>query len=551
MTPARPTRGWLAALVLLVLPGLAMRGAFGGYFLLDDFGMLSIVRLIGNPLHVFFENHLPGGFYYRPLGMLAWWLSEQVFGTVAAWHYLCNAVVQGAVVVALWRWLAAASGSPALAFGAAAMFAVHPAAIGTTLWLSDRFDLLALLFGMLGLRAAWRFAGEGRGVDWLLTLAWIALALLCKEIALVTLAAVVAAWLLADRRIALRRRLLALASLVVLAVVYLVLRWLVIVDAGATYLFAQLPLADLLWVGLANGIGAGIDYLGHWPRLAGWKAVLAVAGFALLAAAAVIGARRPWHLARWRLLAVGVVLAAAPLLLQIPLLALQDLAMPAAGNDLLLVFHARHFYVCCAGLLVIGVALLSSPAPSRDARSWLAAVASAALLVVWFSASQHMAKLYREETRQQRALVEAAHAALATITLPRTHCQVFLLDTGNWPFAWVSDQAIKGTATDPARLAGCLIQTEHTSWYHIVAGGRVGDEELAPMTMARRNERTRLGDAEILALDLSASVDASTLHDAVFLAWHDGAFTDVSADVRSKRREVHFHCNRQPADCLP
>jgi len=162
-----------------------------------------------------------------------------------------------------------------------------------------------------------------------------------------------------------------------------------------------------------------------------------------------------------------------------------------------------------------------------------------------------MAKLYRDATLGQRAFVESAHAALATIALPRHGCRIFLLDTGNWPFAWVSDEAIKATATDLDRLAGCLIQTEHTPCYHIVGRGRVGDADLPPFVMARRNERARLGDAEFLALDLAASVDAASLRDAVFLVWRDGAFGDVTADVLSRRRPVAFHCNRQPADCQP
>lgn len=319
--------------------------------------------------------------------MLWWWLSERLFGSVAFWHYLLNALAQGAVTLALWRWMVLASGFPRLAFAAAVVFAVHPVAIGTTLWLSDRFDLLAALFGLLGLQAAWRFAGTGNGRDWARTLVWIGLALLSKEIALVMLAAVFAAWLFADVGLAVRRRMAALVSLVLLAAIYLFVRWLVIVDAGASYLFAQMPFFELVWTGLAHGARAGIDYLGHGPRLTGWKAILAVAGAAMLVPALALGAIGPWNRARWRLLVVGAVLALSPLLLQVPLLALQDIGLPASGSDILLAFHARHFYVCCIGLLAIAVALLSAPATPRDGADRLAAAGAALLVVVWFSAS--------------------------------------------------------------------------------------------------------------------------------------------------------------------
>ncbi len=548
-------RGGLAAVLLLALPLLVMQAALDGYFLLDDFGMLSIVRLIGNPLPAFVENHIPGGLYYRPLGIQLWWLAERAFGAQAAWHYLCNALLHGAVVVALWRWLAAATHSRGLAFAAALVYAIHPVAIGTTLWLSDRFDLLAMLFGTLGLGAASRFAVDGRVRDAGVALASIALALLAKEIALVPLAAIGALWFCAEPGVAVRRRLQASAVLVAVVAAWFTLRALVIADAGAAHMFAARPLAELVAAGLANGFGAAVDYLGYLPRLAGWQAVSVIAGLGVLAVAMLAGAVRPWTRARLRLFAAGSVLAVAPLVLQFPLLAFQDPRLDAAGDGMLLAINARHFYVSCAGVIVVVVAVLAPlctfgiRAGSRGAGI---AVAAAVLLVAgWLPASQQMARIHRDLTRQQHGLVEAAHAALASIALPGRGCHVFLLDTGNWPFAWVSDEAIKGTTRELDRLAGCLIQTEHTPWYHIVAGGRVGDGDLAPLVPAPGVARARLGAAEILVLNLDPSVPASTMRNAVFLGWTDGRFVDITSDVLAGRRTLSLRCNRRPAACPP
>ena len=91
--------------VASVLAGIALatvfRAAFSAYFLLDDFGMLSIARFLDNPFEPFVRNHIPGGIFYRPVGMLLWWLSERGFGSGAFAHYLLNLLLHGAVAVAL------------------------------------------------------------------------------------------------------------------------------------------------------------------------------------------------------------------------------------------------------------------------------------------------------------------------------------------------------------------------------------------------------------------------------------------------------------------
>ena len=101
----------MATLVVVI----AFRAAFGGYFMLDDFGMMSIARFLESPLQPFYQQHVPGGVFYRPVGMLLWWLSERLFGTTASLHYMLNLGLHLCVAAALYsvilklaenRWLA-------------------------------------------------------------------------------------------------------------------------------------------------------------------------------------------------------------------------------------------------------------------------------------------------------------------------------------------------------------------------------------------------------------------------------------------------------------
>ena len=98
----RNPRTWLAVAVLSLLSLLVYRAAFGAYFMLDDFGMLAIARFIDNPLEPFLRQHIPGGLYYRPVGMLVWWTSERFFSNDPFAHYLINLVLHQCVAVAIW-----------------------------------------------------------------------------------------------------------------------------------------------------------------------------------------------------------------------------------------------------------------------------------------------------------------------------------------------------------------------------------------------------------------------------------------------------------------
>src|SRR6185503_1253742 len=66
-----------------------------------------------------------------------------------------------------------------------AVFAVHPVAIGTALWLSDRFDLIATLFSLLALCAALDYVRQPRRTSLAALLACLLIAFMGKEIAIV------------------------------------------------------------------------------------------------------------------------------------------------------------------------------------------------------------------------------------------------------------------------------------------------------------------------------------------------------------------------------
>jgi hypothetical protein len=161
----------------------------------DDFFMITIARMIGSPWVPFTHNHFTFHLYYRPLTMAFWWLTVDLFGADALAHYLCNLALHIGVCLALWHIVFAWTRRRTAAFIAALAFAVHPATIGTTLWLADRFDLFATLFSLLAIHVAWRYRQACRRRDAVLATLLALAATLSKEIGLAALAPIAVLWL--------------------------------------------------------------------------------------------------------------------------------------------------------------------------------------------------------------------------------------------------------------------------------------------------------------------------------------------------------------------
>jgi hypothetical protein len=129
----------------------------------EDFGWLVASRQLESPWpllsgNVFFV------YFYRPVPLLLWWLSAQAFGANALAH---NALDMGihalnAALVARLAWRV--SRRREAAWVAGLVFACLPCAVGTALWMSDRFDPVALCFGLGALLAFERALNSRSGV---------------------------------------------------------------------------------------------------------------------------------------------------------------------------------------------------------------------------------------------------------------------------------------------------------------------------------------------------------------------------------------------------
>jgi len=192
----RPSRA--ALLGLLLLTGfLCYANALLNGFVFDDHAFV-----LGNPFLYSFHywrEIISGPIltavgvhkvsnYYRPLVTLSFLFSHRLFGPVAFGFHLVNLVVHLAIVSVLFFLTERMFRQRAVAFVAAALFAVHPIHTESVSWISGLTDLELTLFILLAFWAYWAAARPGGKTSVGMHMAAVGsltLALFAKEQALV------------------------------------------------------------------------------------------------------------------------------------------------------------------------------------------------------------------------------------------------------------------------------------------------------------------------------------------------------------------------------
>ena len=379
---ARIRRDFAASVALAALVFLAFGGALRcGFVWFDDHGYVYENPAVTAGLTqaglrwALTTTHM---YNWHPLTWLAHMADAELYGLNPAGHHLSSLLLHAANAILLFFFLRRATGHGPAALAAAALWAVHPLRAESVVWISERKDVLAALFGLLALLAYVRPAGRGRLVG---TTAFFAASLLAKPtwVTLPFLLLLLDAWPLGRwPRTPTWKLVLEKTPLWLLAAGSCAMTLAAQRAGGAVQSFAAMPAGERL----ANAATATFQYLRAlvWPvdlavfypyPAAGvpgsaWLGAAALL-LALTALAAVHARRAPWGLVGW-LWFLGAL---------VPMIGLVQVGGQAWAD--------RYSYLPHVGL---ALALAGGIAKIADKRIWplLAGLLVAAL--VWLSRAQ-------------------------------------------------------------------------------------------------------------------------------------------------------------------
>lgn len=566
---SRIVRYWqgISVVLIVIATAAAYWPALRSCFVTDDFFLLVIARHTGDPLSLFLHSHFPGSFFYRPMGMTLWWLSAALFDNAPKPHYVLNLCLHAGVACALWRLLVVWTQARVPALLCALAFALHPIAIGTSLWLADRFDLLSALFALLAMTAAWNFAGHGRRGSLVATLAFAALAALAKEIGFSVFVPIVLIWawpLAASTPVFWSRQRRAAGLAVVFALLLLAWRHWLIGDVGTRAVLGDTPLSQEILDGFRKW---GVNLVVYTTEIARSRITFmieAAAGLLFLALLGIglarAGARRHERIALFA--ATGLVLAT--ILLQAPVLRTLPPSFDVPADAQVIATGARMFYLSLLGLIAFigvlwGIAARTFAA-SRWARS-LTIAAAVSCFLPWAVDAHGLARAYRRESLPATQLAQTTLAAVTRIPAIGERCQVHFLGVEKalspaqeLAFSMQIDAAIKALASPAqAYLQTCRFQTDRTPWFYVLKRGSLTADAAAPMQPVYIDGKLvpwlEYGGVEIAYLNLQKGVDPKSMTSAHFLEYRDGAYADVTTAVLAGEREVTFRCGRRASQC--
>ena len=267
-------RTLLAGSIAAALVSLAcLAPLFDAWWFRDDFWLITLARFTVDPVQFWIADH-SASFWFRPLGMSLWWLTLKLFGAEPMPQYLVNVILHCVVALTFGCWMLRLNRSARIGVAAMLFYAAHPVAVRTSLWLSDRFDLLATTFVFL---TCTLMLGDGSSARRRCAIGMCALmACMSKESGLLVLPLAVAHWISVAATDTEQRARLRADLFVIAAVVIIALGWRFTVMAPRTIQLLDLALPGQL-------------ILGVWAFLK-WSPVAAVGAFGLHGVATTVAA---------------------------------------------------------------------------------------------------------------------------------------------------------------------------------------------------------------------------------------------------------------------
>jgi hypothetical protein len=528
-----PKRSPLAFVVLFLLFALLAWiyvPVTRGDFVADDYVFIVTARMVDTPLAAFWQSHFYEPYYFRPVGVVSWWLVTRLFGLDYNAHSLINLFLHCANAGLLFWLLRALALRASAVVAGTVLFALGPFALATILWPSNRFDLLAIGFLLLQAIAMLR-ALQGNVLA--LPLAMLAALAACwsKELAY-PVATALACIGLAASGVPWRRRVLLFALLGGAIGGAFGVRHITVTGAyalanadpiaqivdGATAMVSLLPRLTELIIGAERSLWFGWGLLGAviaaliWPRRDGASFNRLIGGTTLVWVAAFV--------------------------VQTPLA--KNFAVMLDGGAFGTITFARFYY---APWLVACV--LTAIIVARGRLGGFAALIIFVVTVAGAMASTTLSESFATWTRGEIKPVAVAATQIveqgAITSANAAPCvYVFLGTQATHPyFRMFADVTAKARATTPGKTWRCYVMTESTPWlFAFPAAITPIDLPLRAITNPDGTEKSDAVWSSIRYRYRLPAKDLAALPGARFFEWRDGAFVEISDDVRRGERKI-------------
>jgi hypothetical protein len=522
--------------IALLLPLFAFLAWFylpvtRGDFVADDYVFLATARVVDTPLDAFWQSHFYEPYYFRPVGVLVWWLLTDNFRLDYGSHSMITLflhIVNAGLLMALLRALALRTSA---VIAGVVLFALGPFALATILWPSNRFDLLACGFLLMQAIATMR-ALQGKVLA--MSLAMLAALAACwsKELAY-PVATVMAFVALAATSVPRKRRIVLFALLGLAIGGAFVMRHYVLNNAYA--IASNDPITQI-----TGGITAMISALPKLTTLiVGSERVNGFSwGLAGALLAALVWSRRDAGEVNGMIGAAVLVLLAA-VLVQTPLI--KNFSVMLDGGPFGTITFARFYYAPWLAACVLAALILT--------RGRLGGFAAMAVVTVTIAAAitarplpESFASWTRSEVRPMSiAATKVVEEGAGAGASAGSNCvYVFLGTQTKHPyFRMFSDVTVKALTTMPEKVWRCHILTESTPWiFAFPTSVTPADLPLRPIINPDGTAKADSTWSSIRYRYRLPAKDVATLPGARFFDWRDRAFVEVTNDVRSDERKV-------------
>jgi hypothetical protein len=527
------------------------------YYFLDDFAFITLSRYTDQPLLYYVTSHFPGSLFYRPTGMLLWWLTVALELPVRG-QFVVNWVLLAAAGLLLAQLLRSLGIRTGLALASSLLFLLHPISVMTASWLSNRFDLLMVIGLLVALIGAERCYRSGARSSLLLVGAGTLLAATSKELGFM-----IPLLLWTQARGGFWQRCGSAPWLLAAAIVLPVfaIRQMVI-GGGDHVLYPQ---------GILTALTAGVSI--WWRQLPNFLYLNGTVlwGMGLCLAVAVLVALYHRRATNGGVaIGVGFAIVTMAMVMQSPTVSLSAITLPDPKQfDGGAYFAARFYYLALIGLLIASAGAVEclwvlirpeSRLPWRHGAILLGTSFVITTSIHWHTHTGALARLWTTESSSIRASLEAAAAATSDAAVSDDCHLYFIGQATQAPVFWAYfDAAVKALVPreEAMRLGSCFIATEHTSWFHTLYGeGHIEPNGmLRPIcTFGNILPAQRLGPITFhyLAFPAEGAPLALSPTDHVFL--HNARtarFDEITEQVASGAVPVTLHWSRPAENACP